>query len=126
MDTFSPVQGVHWGPHPELFHTRVGQHPARLRNLHFVFAVMARAVSMLGPHLERVLLEAPMDHTMDHTRRNHIRALLQELVSPPVDAVGSGACSDVLGAFDASSLFNGPDGPELKVELERRLIRMGE
>jgi hypothetical protein len=40
-----------WAPNPDYFMRHLGSHPERIKNLHFSFVVMLRALKKAGPHL---------------------------------------------------------------------------
>lgn len=133
-DTQAPATRENWGfahdldfkPWKELFDQRVGQHPDRIRNMHFVFALLTRALYRLAPHLEQALAAGRNACPKCASEYNHTRKLLQELVSPP-DHVPKD-CPAVLRAFDEASLFAADDDnmTHLKNEVKVRFARMGD
>lgn len=134
-ETQEPATRENWGFGSDLqfkawkalFDERVGRHPDRIRNLHFVFALMLRALHRLEPQLDR-LLEAGADACPKCARQhNHTRDLLRQLLKPPEHAPND--CVAVLQAFDDSVLFrsNGREDASraLKNEVKKRFERMG-
>lgn len=133
-DTGAPATGENWGvardlefrPWKELFDQRVGQHPDRVRNMHFVFALLTRALYRLGPHLDQALAAGRNSCSKCASEHERTRELLHQLVSPP-DHVPNG-CPEVLRAFDEASLFATDDVEmaHLKEEVKARFARMGD
>jgi len=124
-------RSLHFAPWKKLFDDRVGQFPDRLRNLHFVFALMTRALSYLEPHLDRLLEAGAITCPKCAAHTDETRNLLQQLVHPSSDAPAE--CGAVLQAFDRAALFEEHDDEStlsdeslaLQKELKRRFERMG-
>lgn len=113
-----------FGPWKELFFERVGRHPDRMRNMHFVFALLTRALHRLEPHLDSVLEAGRGVCPKCAAHHNRTRDLMQQLVAPPEHAPEE--CNAVLKAFDYEALFAGQDAEGLKAEVKTRFRRMGE
>eukprot|EP00930_Biecheleria_cincta_P083485 TRINITY_DN73050_c0_g1_i1.p1 TRINITY_DN73050_c0_g1~~TRINITY_DN73050_c0_g1_i1.p1 ORF type:complete len:476 (+),score=56.64 TRINITY_DN73050_c0_g1_i1:113-1540(+) len=133
-DTGAPATRENWGfarelefrPWKELFDQRVGQHPDRIRNMHFVFALLSRALYRLAPHLDQALAAGRESCSKCASEHNRTQEILHQLLSPP-DHVPS-ECPAVLRAFDEASLF-APDDVEmrhLKQNVKARFARMGD
>jgi len=132
-DTQEPATRENWragrdlsfGPWKALFDDRVGRHPDRVRNMHFVFALMLRALHTISPRLDHLLEASRNSCPKCAEQYNQTKDLLQSLVAPSAQAR---ECSAVLHAFDPSVLFadQDPGTVQLKEELKRRLQRMGE
>eukprot|EP00466_Bigelowiella_natans_P018075 jgi/Bigna1/138510/aug1.45_g13218 len=105
LDHYPPRKGkrTRWEPNPAHFVDRYADHPDRIKNLHFGFVVLLRAVRKAGPQL----LE--MDYRTDILANasspegtgRHTRALVERLLQTDMLA----SCNEVFGAFDESLLF---------------------
>jgi len=96
-----PKQGVpgreEWSPDPKRFMEQYGSHPERLRNMHFSFVVLLRALQKAAPALARMDLRLGLDGEEDAK----VAALMQRLLDTHILS----SCSGVFGAFDESLLF---------------------
>jgi hypothetical protein len=134
VDTHEPATRQNWdfardlqfGPWRDMFDERVGRHPERLRNMHFVFALMTRALHRLEPHVDRLLEAGAKACPKCASDHNRTREILSQLVSPPEDAPSE--CRALLKAFDDAALFKTRDIEtlELKNEVRTRFQRMGD
>ena len=86
-----------WSPDPKRFQRMYGEHPERLRNLHFSFVVLLRALRKASEALARA------DVALGHDAAEDARtaALLRRLLDTHILS----SCSGVFGAFDESALF---------------------
>eukprot|EP00929_Paragymnodinium_shiwhaense_P101495 TRINITY_DN64640_c0_g1_i1.p1 TRINITY_DN64640_c0_g1~~TRINITY_DN64640_c0_g1_i1.p1 ORF type:complete len:482 (+),score=38.93 TRINITY_DN64640_c0_g1_i1:696-2141(+) len=125
-DNWDNARNLRFAPWKDLFDHRVGQHEDRIRNMHFVFTLLTRALRQLGPHLDKLLDVGSKGCSACASQRQATQKLLQELVSPPADAPAE--CDAILQAFDTGALFpvNNASASELKADIMRRFRRMGE
>ena len=97
----TPKKGVvgreDWSADPGRFAAHYGQHPERLRNLHFSFVVLLRALRKAAPTLGVMDLSLGQDGVEDARTRALMRRLLDTHILS--------SCSGVFGAFDESMLF---------------------
>ena len=99
----TPKKGVvgreDWSADPARFAAHYGQHPERLRNLHFSFVVLLRALRKAAPALGVMDLSLGQDKAEDARTGALMRRLLDTHILS--------SCSGVFGAFDESMLFRG-------------------
>lgn len=99
----TPKKGVQgredWSADPARFAAHYGQHPERLRNLHFSFVVLLRALRKAAPTLGVMDLSLGQDNAEDARTGALMRRLLDTHILS--------SCSGVFGAFDESMLFRG-------------------
>eukprot|EP00471_Norrisiella_sphaerica_P001622 CAMPEP_0184483904 /NCGR_PEP_ID=MMETSP0113_2-20130426/5582_1 /TAXON_ID=91329 /ORGANISM="Norrisiella sphaerica, Strain BC52" /LENGTH=1180 /DNA_ID=CAMNT_0026864573 /DNA_START=183 /DNA_END=3725 /DNA_ORIENTATION=- len=105
LDHYPPRKGKRnkWEPNPAHFVERYADHPERIKNLHFAFVVLLRAVRKAGPQLLK------MDYSTDNQatalppdeRGGNTRALVTRLLQTDLLA----SCNEVFGAFDETLLF---------------------
>lgn len=91
---FPPKKGSttkEWAPNPKRFMHQYGEHPERLKNLHFAFVVLLRAVRKAAPFL--------YDYNF------HDEPQTQLLVRRLLDSYILQSCNNVFEAFDESMLF---------------------
>ena len=86
-----------WGSDPKKFVDIFSKHPDRLKNLHFSFVVLLRALRKAAPAL------AKMDVRMGQNAAEDART--QALMSRLLDSHILSSCRDVFGAFDEKSMF---------------------
>ena len=86
-----------WGSDPKKFMDLFGKHPDRLKNLHFSFVVLLRALRKATPALSH------MDVSIGQDREEDLRT--QALMRRLLDSHILSSCRDVFGAFDEKSLF---------------------
>ena len=102
----TPKKGVvgreDWSADPARFAAHYGQHPERLRNLHFSFVVLLRALRKAAPTLGVMDLSLGQDKAEDARTGALMRRLLDTHILS--------SCSGVFGAFDESMLFRGGAG----------------
>lgn len=118
-------RGLDFRPWKQLWEQRVGKFPDRIRNLHFVFSLMTRALRHLEPHLDRLLEMGAAGCPKCSAGHNRTKELLHELLSPSETAPPE--CATVLNSFDQKTLFSGktPTTTALGQELKQRFQRMG-
>eukprot|EP00941_MAST-03F_sp_MAST-3F-sp1_P004266 g4266.t1 len=85
-----------WLPKPELFWKNFGENPERLRNMHFAFVVMLRAVKRATPLLRNH--DVSVGNVQEDERTKKLFDFL-------LDAHIFNECSSVFDAFDESTLF---------------------
>ena len=92
----TPKKGVvgreDWSADPGRFAAHYGQHPERLRNLHFSFVVLLRALRKAAPTLGVMDLSLGQDGVEDARTRALMRRLLDTHILS--------SCSGEFGAFD--------------------------
>ena len=87
-----------WSPDPARFQRMYGEHPDRLRNMHFSFVVLLRALRKASDALAQ--MDVALGHDPDEDART--AALLRRLLDTHILS----SCSGVFGAFDESALFS--------------------
>jgi ERO1-like protein alpha len=96
-----PKRGVpgreDWSADPKRFMDHYGSHPERLRNLHFSFVVLLRALRKAAPALASMDVRLGQDGAEDAK----VEALMRRLLDTHILS----SCSGVFGAFDESLLF---------------------
>jgi len=86
-----------WGSDPKKFVEIFAKHPDRLKNLHFSFVVLLRALRKAAPALSRIDVRIGQDAEEDL----RTQALMSRLLESHILS----SCRDVFGAFDEKSLF---------------------
>ena len=89
-----------WLPDPARFAELFENHPERLKNLHFSFVVMLRALRKATPALAKF----PTDLGQDATEDEKTRQLKMKLLDSP-QVLGK-SCEEVFNAFDEARLFS--------------------
>lgn len=95
-----------WQPNLSCYMDRLHTHPERISNLYFNYALLTRAVTKLGPHLQ--------DYTFCTGDRDQDSATKAKVL-----AVTQGAAS-VPQIFDESLMFTNGEGPSLKEDFKNR------
>lgn len=85
-----------WSPNPERYMESLGQHPDRVKNLHFSFVVMLRAVKKAAPFLNTYSYSTGNDKESEKVRGLMARLLDSQVLS---------LCSPLFDAFDETRLF---------------------
>mmetsp|Transcript_38355 Transcript_38355/g.82994 ORF Transcript_38355/g.82994 Transcript_38355/m.82994 type:complete len:1187 (-) Transcript_38355:253-3813(-) len=98
-----------WAPNPEHFMRSLGRHPERLKNLHFSFVVVLRAIKKAGPYLQ-----AYPYTTGDKKEDELTKSLVERFLQSQVLSV----CSPLFDAFDETRLFQGSS--EHRSQLKRQ------
>ena len=86
-----------WEPNPEFFMEKFEHHPEYIRNLHFSFAVLLRALRKATPFLYNLNAVDIVDGTVDETAEILLKRLLDSAILQ--------SCSSVFDAFDESRMF---------------------
>lgn len=86
-----------WGSDVKKFMDLFAEHPDRLKNLHFSFVVLLRALRKAAPALSQMDVKIGQDAQEDA----HTQALMNRLLESHILS----SCRDVFGAFDEKSLF---------------------
>ena len=89
-----------WLPDPARFAQLFENHPERLKNLHFSFVVMLRALRKATPALAKF----PTDLGQDTIEDEKTRQLKMKLLDSP-QVLGK-SCEELFNAFDEARLFN--------------------
>jgi len=100
-----------WAPNLERFHSDIGLHPERTKNLHFAFVVILRAVRRAAPFLESYPVSTGDEQEDAKTRMLLTRLLDSQLLS---------LCSPLFEAFDETRLFRQSASPEQRSQLKRQ------
>lgn len=91
-DEFLDQQTGKWGPNLECFISRISQHPERLQNVFFDYALLLRALAKAGEYLDKFEL-LPGDEIRDQHTKEQLRSVLQVV-------------RDSQPSFDERHLFN--------------------
>jgi len=94
-----------WEASPQYFMDRFEGHPEYIRNLHFSYVVLLRALSKAAPFLSRYEIRTG-NIVEDETATILLRRLLDSRIL--------GSCSGVFSAFDESIMFQGDTGVNLQ------------
>jgi flavocytochrome c len=104
------MKGV-WAPNAERYMESLGTHPERVKNLHFSFVVMLRAIKKAAPFLQSY--NFPTGHGQEgSTSRNLMNRLLDSQVLS--------LCSPLFDAFDETRLFKDTVSSEDRAAAEQR------
>jgi flavocytochrome c len=98
-----------WAPNVERYMESLGNHPERVKNLHFSFVVMLRAIKKAAPFLHQYQFPE-----YDGSETNKTRNLIRRLLDSQVLSL----CSPLFEAFDETRLFKS-SGKGLDVMQER-------
>ncbi|CAE7296207.1 AERO1 [Symbiodinium pilosum] len=88
-----------WSPNLERFMKDIGEHPERVKNLHFSFVVLLRAVKRAAPYLQSYSF-----NTGDEKEDGMTKLLMSRLLDSQLLSL----CSPLFEAFDETRLFNAP------------------
>jgi len=88
-----------WSPNLERFMKDIGEHPERVKNLHFSFVVLLRAVKKAAPYLQSYSF-----HTGDEKEDGVTKLLMARLLDSQLLSL----CSPLFEAFDETRLFHAP------------------
>lgn len=95
-----------WGPNLTCYEERLANHPERISNLYFNYALVLRAFAKLNPHLQSyTFCSDDPDQDLDTKRK--------------VLAV-AGTAAAIPSIFDESIMFKEADAPELKDDFRQR------
>ncbi len=98
-----------WMPNPERFMQHYGQHPERLKNLHFGFVVLLRAVRKASPYLYNYPFVVGDSYEDKITTK-----LVQRLLDSHIMR----SCAHVFEAFDETLMFREGDEPSVQATLK--------
>ncbi|EJK77498.1 hypothetical protein THAOC_00669 [Thalassiosira oceanica] len=96
---------VNWEPNPQYFIDKFSDHPEHLRNLHFSYVVLLRALKKASPFLYNFQIST--GDTLDDTTAS---LLLRRLLDTSILR----SCQDVFSAFDESLMFKDQDSVMLQ------------
>ncbi|PFH61866.1 hypothetical protein XA68_15994 [Ophiocordyceps unilateralis] len=97
-----------WQPNLACYLTRLHDHPERISNLYFNYALVTRAVAKLGPYLgESRYTFCTGDRSEDEATRAKVLQVTQQAASVPQ-------------IFDESLMFVNGEGPSLKEDFRNR------
>ena len=96
-----------WQPNVQCFKTRLHEHPERISNLYFNYALVTRAVAKLGPYLQGDYTFCTGDTSEDSATRAKVLEVTQKAASVPQ-------------IFDESLMFVNGEGPSLKEDFRNR------
>eukprot|EP00929_Paragymnodinium_shiwhaense_P102064 TRINITY_DN65269_c0_g1_i1.p1 TRINITY_DN65269_c0_g1~~TRINITY_DN65269_c0_g1_i1.p1 ORF type:complete len:1260 (-),score=309.65 TRINITY_DN65269_c0_g1_i1:444-4223(-) len=105
------TRGKGWQPNPERYMDSVGSHPDRLKNIHFSFVVMLRALKKAAPFLQTYHY-----FTGDDAEDSRTQSLMTMLLGSQVLSV----CSPLFEAFDETRLFSSIRTPEQRSQVKRQ------
>lgn len=97
-----------WTPNIACYKARLHEHPDRISNLYFNYALVTRAVAKLGPYLQgSEYVFCTGDADQDNETRAKLRAVTDAAASVPQ-------------IFDESLMFKNGEGPSLKEDFRSR------
>lgn len=99
-----------WGPNLSCFLSRVGNHPERLSNLYFNYAVVSRAIAKLFRYVDDLQFCPNSQHYDQATRRQILLLSRSASTSPEI--------------FDESKIFSTPEAKVLKEEFRQRFLKV--
>ncbi|KAK9777526.1 putative Endoplasmic oxidoreductin-1 [Seiridium cardinale] len=102
-DFFNQTTGE-WQRNLQCYVDRLHSHPERISNLYFNYAMVTRAISKIGPHLEGYTF-CTGDNDQDRATKAKVSAVLQAALKQPE-------------IFDESLMFKNGEGPSLKHEFK--------
>lgn len=95
-----------WGPNVQCYKDRLHNHPERISNLYFNYALVSRAVAKLHKYLQKYEF-CSFDPEQDIDTRTKVLALTEQLVSRPQ-------------IFDETAMFQDPTSIGLKEDFRNR------
>lgn len=95
-----------WGPNLECYKWRLHNHPERIANLYFNYALVVRAVAKLGPYLDKYTF-CMGDREQDRETKEKVLAITKTASMEP-------------NIFDESMMFVNGEGPSLKEDFRNR------
>lgn len=108
LDTTTGV----WGPNVDCFMSRVGNHPERLSNLYFNYALVSRAVAKLRNYIDDIQF-CPQSDGYDQATRKQVLQLAQSANTSP-------------HIFNETLVFSTPEGLLLKEEFRYRFGKVSQ
>lgn len=100
-----------WGPNVDCFMSRVGNHPERLSNLYFNYALVSRAVAKLRNYMDDLQF-CPESSGYDQATRKQVLNLARSANTSP-------------HIFNETLVFSTPEALLLKEEFRNRFRRVG-
>jgi hypothetical protein len=94
-----------WEPNPTYFMSKFQSNPQHIRNLHFSYVVLLRALQKAGPYLSQYEIRTG-DIVQDETATVLLRRLLDSAILQ--------TCANVFSAFDESLMFQ--DSTDLSLQ----------
>ncbi|KAI1136116.1 endoplasmic oxidoreductin [Hypoxylon sp. FL0543] len=95
-----------WQPNVACYKARLHEHPERISNLYFNYALVTRAIAKIGPHLQSYTF-CTGDPEQDAATKEKVLAVTREVTSVPQ-------------IFDESLMFKNGEGPSLKEDFKNR------
>ena len=105
-DMFENPQTHEYSNNQTYFLEKVGNHKDRVKNLHFIYAAVVKAVGMMEPALLNREYETGLDKKADRETSILIRELARK--------INSGICSET---FKEKAFFQGVEGAAAQLEL---------
>lgn len=99
-----------WGPDLDCFMSRVGNHPERLSNLYFDYALVSRAVAKLFKYIDDLQF-CPLSQDYDQATRRQILLLARSAGTSPA-------------IFNETNIFSTPEAKVLKEEFRQRFHKV--
>lgn len=96
-----------WQPNLGCYMSRLHEHPERISNLYFNYALLTRAIAKLGPYLQEGYTFCTGHQDQDAATRSKVLAVTQSAASVPQ-------------IFDESLMFKNGEGPSLKEDFKNR------
>lgn len=93
-----------WQHNLQCYQDRIHTHPERISNLYFNYALITRAISKMGPHLEDYTF-CTGDSDQDSATKAKVAAVVEAAAKQPE-------------IFDESLMFKNGEGPSLKQEFK--------
>ncbi|KFX88002.1 hypothetical protein V490_07896, partial [Pseudogymnoascus sp. VKM F-3557] len=105
QDSLNQLTGQ-WGPNTTCYRERLHEHPERISNLYFNYALVVRAVAKLGPYLNDYTY-CSGDARQDAETKRKVLAISAQAAREP-------------NVFDESLMFVNGEGPSLKEDFRNR------
>ena len=111
LNYYPPSKGKRetWEPNPERFMQHFASFPERLKNLHFSFVVLLRALRKASPYLYNFPFNVGDEYEDSRTRK-----LVQRLLDSHIMT----SCARVFEAFDETLMFRVGDEPSVQATLK--------
>ncbi|KAI0837221.1 endoplasmic oxidoreductin [Hypoxylon sp. FL0890] len=95
-----------WQPNVGCYKARLHDHPERISNLYFNYALVSRAIAKIGPHLQNYTF-CTGDPEQDAATKEKVLSVTREVNSVPQ-------------IFDEGLMFKNGEGPSLKEDFKNR------
>merc|ERR1719473_1740941 len=104
LNWYPPRKGKrdHFAPNPSRLSVLFKDHPERLKNMHFAFVVLLRAIRKASPELYKY--DTALGNRTEDART---RTLMHRLLDTPILT----SCTEVFEAFDETLLFGSKQNP---------------